>query len=146
MIILFTIFTLRAIAPTDDRAVIYYPDPLFDKYELSWSSVNYWIDYYDIQERDKVIRQICLETANLTSRFCIECNNLFGMHKPKLRPTTAIDRDKSMAVYSDFIASIRDYAIWQEIFYKGGDYYLFLDSHGYAEDPLYITKLKSLNQ
>jgi len=117
---------------------------LFDKNELNWYSIDYWLRVYDVQEPEAVKLQIRLETGNLTSRYCLQDNNLFGMKYPRKRQTTAIKRNKSMAVYRTWHESIKDYAIWQSYFYKGGDYFEFLKSHGYATDKGYIQKLKTL--
>jgi len=141
---IFLLVSLKLIAPTDDRIIIPGPIIYFDKYELSWYSIDYWMNVFDIQNKDIVKRQAYHETGNLTSRFCRECNNLFGMRKPLKRQTTAIGRDNGMSVYQSFIKSIEDYGIWQKCFYKEGNYYSFLKSHGYATDPLYIPKLKNL--
>jgi len=144
MITIFLLVSLKLIAPVDGRVVILEPQVLFDKYELSWKSIDYWMREFDIQNKEIAKRQVRLETGNLTSRFCRECNNLFGMRKPLKRQTTAIGKDNGMSVYRSFIKSIEDYGIWQEYFYSEGDYYDFLASHGYATDPLYIPKLKNL--
>jgi len=141
---IFLLVTLKLIAPVDDRAVIPGPQILFDKYELSWYSIDYWMNVFNIQNKEIVKRQAYHETGNLKSRFCRECNNLFGMRKPLKRETTAIGRDNGMSVYPSFVESIEDYYYWQRCFYRGGDYYDFLASHGYATDPLYILKLKNL--
>ena len=133
-------------APVVNEIVILKSEPLFDKNVLSWYSIDYWINYYQVKEPEIVKYQIRLETGNLTSRFCKQRNNLFGMKKPRKRQTTAIGRDKSMAVYRDFKDSILDYKYWQDYFYESGDYYVFLQSHGYATDRHYITKLKNLKQ
>jgi len=138
--------SLKLIAPVDDRVIIPGPVIYFDKYELSWYSIDYWMSVFDIQNKDIVKRQAYHETGNLKSRFCIECNNLFGMRKPLKRETTAIGRDNGMSVYPSFVESIEDYGIWQQYFYSEGDYYDFLASHGYATDPLYIPKLKNIKK
>lgn len=148
MITLFLILILNftLIAPAGERRLfISAGEILFDKNELSWYSIDYWIQFYGIREPEKVKRQIKHETAHLTSRICKQDNNLFGMKYPQKRKTVAIGRDKSMAVYKTWQDSILDYAIWQGCFYSEGDYYEFLKSHGYATDTRYIEKLKRLN-
>jgi len=142
---LFTLTTAILSAPNMEVCYIPESEPLFIKETLSWASINYWLIEYDVKQIDVVKAQIRLETGNLSSRYCRERNNLFGMKKPRKRQTTAIGRDKSMAVYSHFSESIRDYAYWQDLFYKGGDYYQFLKRHGYATDKKYVEKLKLIN-
>jgi hypothetical protein len=111
---------------------------------LNWSNIDWWMDYYQIKAIPYVKAQIWLETGNLTSRFCKEHNNLFGMKLAHKRPTTAIGQRNKMAYYADWIESIEDYKIWQDQYYNGGDYLSFLQSHGYAEDIWYKWKLKRL--
>ena len=60
------------------------------------------------------------------------------------RPTTAIGRNKNgSAIYYSWKHSIIDYALWQDKYYKGGDYYKFL-SRVYAEDSVYTRKLRGV--
>ena len=113
-------------------------------HDLSWEAISYWLEYYDVKHRDVVKRQIMLETGNLTSRICIENRNLFGMREPRVRETTALGTKNHHAYYASYHASIRDYALWQSYSYKGGDYYAFLSSVGYATAPHYIQTLKRL--
>jgi flagellum-specific peptidoglycan hydrolase FlgJ len=68
------------------------------------------------------------------------------MNYPAKRKTTAIGKDIHKAIYPDWQRSIEDYLIWQEKYYKGGDYYEFLETHGYATDLKYKEKLMKLNK
>jgi len=145
IIILLIFLPLKLTAPADMKIPVIKEGGQFDRYTLSWASVDYWLGFYEVKEKDIVKAQIRLETGNLQSRYCLECNNLTGMKKPRKRETTAIGRDKSMSVYSHFSESIRDYRIWQDKFYRGGDYYEFLVKQKYAQDKQYIEKLKKLN-
>jgi flagellum-specific peptidoglycan hydrolase FlgJ len=97
---------------------------------------------YDIQYPDIVLAQIRLETGNLSSYLCKENKNLFGMKQPRKRETTSIGEHKGFAVYDSYASCIKDYALWQNSRYQGGDYYSFIQDIGYAEDPEYITKLQ----
>ncbi len=110
---------------------------------LTWDNIEWYMEYYHVREPGIVKTQIKHETANLTSRFCREQNNLCGMRLARLRPTTAIGEGNRMAKYSKWQESLLDYAIYQSKYYKGGDYFLFLTKHGYATDKKYIKKLKS---
>ena len=114
--------------------------------QLTWSNVDWWLKYYQVEFIPIVKAQIWLETGNLSSKYCRENNNLLGMKLPKRRQSTAIGRLDGMAYYSTWIHSIEDYSIWQKYFYKEGDYYKFLYGKGYAEDPYYIWKLKKLEK
>jgi hypothetical protein len=112
---------------------------------LCWSNIDRYISEIDIREPEIVKAQIRHETGNLTSRFCREQNNLFGMRLAHSRETTAIGEGNHMAIYRSWQESLKDYKIWQDKYYSTGDYYRFLSKHGYAEDPYYNWKLKKLN-
>lgn len=147
MITIFLILiNLTLTAPDNGRADVPAGEVLFDRDVLSWYSIDYWLNVYEVRETDIVKRQIRLETGDLTSRICRECNNLFGMKKARKRQTTAIGRERNgTAVYKDFKDSIRDYKLFQDYFYSGGDYYNFLRLLPYAVDPEYVNKLKRIN-
>ena len=87
----------------------------------------------EVQHKDIVLRQVILETGWLTSYSCKHRHNLFGFrYKGKYLE------------FDSWEDSIAYYSRWQKRHYKGGDYYQFLKDRGYAEDPGYITKLKSI--
>ena len=142
IILILLLFSVRVYGPAED--VIYILKTKEECIQLTWSNVDFWLDYYKIENSDVVKAQIWLETGNLSSKFCKENNNLFGMKLPKRRQTTAIGKLDGMAYYPSWVHSIADYALWQRYFYKKGNYYDFLYNHGYAEDPYYIVKLKKL--
>ena len=111
---------------------------------LSWENIEYWIDTLGIQHKEVVLQQIALETGNLTSDICFENNNLFGMKEPRIRETTAIGTNRGHAMYPTYIDSIKDYFLYQQNMYDGGDYYAFLKRIGYATAPNYTLYLKRL--
>lgn len=114
-------------------------------YKLTWDNIDYWLDYFEVEQQEIVKQQIFLETGNLSSKICIENRNLFGMRMPSVRETTAIKKQHGHALYSNYIMSIEDYAIWQKRFYDGEeDYYEFLTRVGYATEPTYIERLKTV--
>lgn len=80
-----------------------------------------------------VLKQSKLETGNYTSKVCKTKNNLFGIRKG--------NNYKSYETWKDCIA---DYKRLFSKKYKGGDYYEYLRTVGYAEDPKYINKLKEM--
>lgn len=82
---------------------------------------------------DVVLRQARLETGNFTSKLCKTKHNIFG-----------IKRGNKYAAYKDWRECVKDYKRRISSRYKGGDYYAFLRRIGYAADPRYIAKLKSL--
>jgi len=102
---------------------------------------NYCIEI-GIQHPGIVLAQSRLETGNFTSSMCKVNNNLFGMKEAKQRRTTALGTRNKHAYYSNWKQSVYDYLLWQNKYYKGGDYYEFLLSVGYATDKEYLNKLK----
>jgi uncharacterized FlgJ-related protein len=116
-------------------------------HQLNWNNIDYWLDAYKVEHKEIVKHQIFLETGNLSSDICHTNNNIFGMRFPRVRKTTAIGSRKGFATYSNYVDSIRDYAIWQDTMYEGEhDYYVFLDNVGYCEGDSYINRLKYIDK
>ena len=81
-----------------------------------------------------VLAQARLETGNFTSRRCKVDHNLFGMKK-----------GRHYAKYNHWRESVKDYKERISSRYKrGGNYYSFLRSIGYAEEREYIQKLQKI--
>lgn len=87
----------------------------------------------NIPHAEIVLAQSKLETGGYTSKLCKTHNNIFGIRK-----------NNKYKRYGDYIACIADYKKHISSKYKGGDYYLFLERLGYAEDPEYTKKLKNI--
>lgn len=100
---------------------------------------------YNIEHPEIVYRQAVHETADFKSRVFREGNNLFGMKYPNKRETTAVGVHRKHAKYQSWIDSVIDMKLWQDYhkrFYKKyPTYYKFLEAR-YAEDRLYVQKLK----
>ena len=96
------------------------------------------------------ICQFVLETGWFTSDSFVKYNNLSGMKFPEIRYSVAISEKLGHSSYSHWTDSVDDYYLWLVYRIKKGcdtsDYYLFLKTIGYAEDPLYISKLKSIEE
>lgn len=104
-------------------------------------------DYCDsigIKHPDIVTKQCMYETGHLKSDIYRDNNNLFGMKLARKRTTTATGSNRGFAAYTDWRSSIDDYKIWQDSYYKGGDYYQFLTSHGYSTRENYCETLKDI--
>jgi flagellum-specific peptidoglycan hydrolase FlgJ len=78
-----------------------------------------------------VLAQAKLETGNFKSYLFKVSNNLFGFRN-----------FNGYIKYSSWKESVKAYKDWQTRKYKGGDYYEFLENIKYAEDTLYVYKLK----
>lgn len=84
-----------------------------------------------IKHPEIVYAQYRLETGNGVSRAFTEYNNAFGfIYKGRLM------RFKSVK------ACVEYYKTWQDKRYVRGDYYVFLQKIGYAEEEGYIEMLK----
>lgn len=78
-----------------------------------------------------VLAQAKLETGNFKSYLFRCSNNLFGFRN-----------FNGYIKYESWKESVKAYKNWQTRKYKGGDYYDFLEYIKYAEDTLYVYKLK----
>ena len=87
-----------------------------------------------VQHADIVLRQAILETGWFKCTKCsLSRNNIFGFwYKKKY---IEFDNWKDCVAY---------YKRWQDRHYSGGDYYVFLKKVGYATDPSYVKRLKSI--
>lgn len=94
------------------------------------------LDYYGVQHPDIVYAQAILETGYFNSRVYREYNNLFELYN---------SRTKDYYKFNHWVESVIAYLEYIQYKYKPpGDYYEFLDSIGYAEDPNYTNKLKRI--
>jgi hypothetical protein len=102
--------------------------------ELTIDNVYNYIKYLEIKYDSIVLKQVILETGNLSCSNCsLDVNNLFGFRY-----------NKQYIKFDHWKHSIRYYANWQYRKYKKGDYYQFLINVGYATDSNYIQKLKKI--
>lgn len=109
--------------------------------------------------------QALLESGRFTSFLFKKTNNLFGMRYPAQRKTTAIglylvkegefikgdqkDIKKyaarpNYAVYETWEDAVEDYKIWQDYSFKVSEKYFTFLNKIYAEDTLYIQKVRRL--
>jgi hypothetical protein len=103
------------------------------------------LKFEDIIERDWILSQAFLETGYLTSRRCIEDNNLFGMKMPHVRQTTACaETSDGFAIYRTWYDSVEDMRLFQQYYRSKGwnleNYPSFLE-RVYAQDKHYLHKL-----
>ena len=93
--------------------------------------------YYEIQYPEIVTAQSILETGHYKSEVCLQYNNLFGLYNSKKRDYYSFNHwTESVKAYYDLV----------QYRYKEGDYYTWLSKIGYAEDPNYIAKVKSVQK
>jgi len=127
-------------------SIAMYQDSINHILDFSEDNVVYFLNFYRIEYPDTVLKQTLHETNLFKSKIFIENNNLFGMKHPKQRPTTSVADSQGYALYHNYIESIKDYKIFQTLYYKGGDYYQFLINSGYAEDPDYTKKINNIRK
>ena len=97
--------------------------------------------YFNIQHPDIVYSQAILETGNFKSKLCKEHNNLFGLYN---------SYKFEFYRYNHWVESVIAYKEKIQNKYKvkppNEEYYKFLKNIGYATDPIYIEKLKRINE
>lgn len=84
-----------------------------------------------------VLAQAILETGWFRSSVCRSKHNLFGLTNP---------RTGKYYEFNHWTESVRAYYTKVQYKYKGGNYLLWLDEIGYAEDPKYIIQLNKVFQ
>jgi len=110
------------------------PSSEYPPFTLTVENLKTALENAGVQHADIVLRQAILETGWFK---CTECslsrNNIFGFwYKKKY---IQFDNWKDCVAY---------YKRWQDRHYKGGDYYVFLKKVGFATDPSYVKRLKSI--
>lgn len=94
------------------------------------------LEYYGVLHPDIVRAQAILETGHFRSKVFLEYNNLFGLYNSSKKEYFKFNHwTESVVAYLKFI---------QYRYEPPDDYYQFLENIGYAEDPLYISKLKKV--
>ena len=82
-----------------------------------------------------VVAQAILETGWFRSSVCRNKHNLFGLTNP---------RTGKYYEFNHWTESVRAYYTKVQYKYKGGNYLLWLDEIGYAEDPNYLVEIISI--
>ena len=101
--------------------------------ELNIENLRYFIYTQISSNQNIILKQAILETGWLKSVNCKKNNNLFGL--------TNLKGYYKFKHWKESVIFYRD-RIHKK--YKKGDYYVFLDNLGYAEDTLYVQKLKMI--
>ena len=94
-----------------------------------------------------VLAQAKLESNNFTSKIFKQNNNMFGMRRAHQRITTAQDERNTYALYRDWIDGVHDMGMYQSTVMcsvSSEEGYFNKLGERYAEDSLYVTKLKSI--
>lgn len=94
-----------------------------------------------------VYAQAQLESGGFKSHIFKENNNFFGMREAKLRPTTNKGTENNHAYFETWKDCVVDYALYQASYLhdlKTEDEYFQYLGQNYAEDPNYVSKLKTI--
>lgn len=92
--------------------------------------------------------QALLESGGFKSNLFRTNNNCYGMRQPGKRATTSIGEQYRYASYNSWKECVMDRVLYNCLYLSDikteSQYYEYLSKAGYAEDPNYILKLKSL--
>ncbi len=139
---LFANFSILTTKQLEDK----YNDVIEKWVDINFSEQNLIMAMYDleIQHKEIVFRQAYVESGNFKSKLFKKGNNMFGMKRASQRVTTALKKTiGGYATYQHWIHSIIDYKLWQGET-KIKDYKTFLKKRNYAQNPNYISHLKSV--
>ena len=133
LIVCFTVLVKKC---TKDDMVLLPEYPYYLLEEVNEEVLYKTLVHYEFPEPAIITAQAILETGNFKSRLCLDKNNLFGLYNSSKLKYYEFDSWVScIFAYKKYILNkYRD----------GEDYYHFIQRIGYAEDPKYIEKLKSI--
>lgn len=107
---------------------------------------------YSFKDVIYLLKQSDHETGYLTSGFSLTYNNVFGMHYPYTRPTTALGKVNGdggeVATYSDIYNSVYDRFLWDNYndIHNSINYQTQVLQHNYNLNPNYNNIVNSLKQ
>lgn len=131
-------YSLHHLVHKEQSEVMLLPEnPYYLLEEINEEVLFKTLQHFDCPIPATVTAQAVLETGNFKSKLCLEKNNLFGLYNSKKHEYFEFDSWIScIFVYKDMI-----YSRYNP---KKEDYWQFLESIGYAEDPEYVNKVKTL--
>ena len=112
-------------------------DDFFKDEEATAINMLIACEYFGIKYPKIVTAQAILESGNFKSNVFRKYNNPFGLYN---------SHKKDYYKFNHWTEAIVAYQNLIEYKYKGGDYYSFLDSIGYATDTSYIKKVKAIEK
>ncbi len=157
----------------DSSQALFTAKPIDLKYleadirQLTIDDVRKEIELQQILCADEVLAQVRLESANLKSYLFLKTNNMFGMRYPAKRPTAAVGiylpgkdttiigdqstlkryaAQNNYAVYNHWRDAVADYKLWQQHNFKVQERYTEFLGRVYAEDSLYVTKIRRMSR
>lgn len=121
----------------EDTAIVLEQPEFFLSDTITVEGLYKACEYYEIQQPDIVVAQAILETGFFKSDLCLKRHNLFGLFN---------SRTMDFYSFNHWTESVKAYYDLVQYRYKEGDYYAWLSKIGYAEDPNYIAKVKSVQK
>lgn len=106
--------------------------------ELNDSILYLALIHYDVKNPKTVLAQAKLESGNYTSYHCRVRNNFLGLYNSRKKEYFRFDH------WTDCIKGYKNMVEYK--LRDGEDYYDFLLRIGYAEDPLYLNKIKRIEE
>ena len=103
---------------------------------ISENNLKKAINYYGLLYPEVVFSQAILETGRFRSPIFKKYNNLFGLYNSKKKDYFKFDH------WSESVKAYKDYV--QRKYNPPSCYYEFLEELPYAEDPLYLFKVKQI--
>lgn len=119
----------------EDTAIVLEQPEFFLSDTITVEGLYKACEYYEIQQPDIVVAQAILETGFFKSDLCINHHNLFGLYNSYVN---------DYYHFNHWTESVKAYRDKVQYKYNDGDYYEWLRELGYAEDTLYISKVKNL--
>ena len=128
-------FTINQCVKEDDTILLpEHPHYLLE--DINEEVLYKTLVHYEFPEPAIITAQAVLETGNFKSRLCNDNNNLFGLYNSKKLEYYKFDSWIScIFAYKKYILNKYE---------EEENYYEFLQKIGYAEDPKYIDKVKSI--
>jgi uncharacterized FlgJ-related protein len=115
--------------------------------EFSPEKLKAYILELNIRFPHIVYAQALLESGEFKSHIFKENHNFFGMKQAKQRPTTNKGTENGHAYFANWRDCVVDYAFYQAAYLNDlrteKEYFDYLGQN-YAEDPMYVSKLKKI--
>jgi uncharacterized FlgJ-related protein len=115
--------------------------------EFSPEKLKAYILELNIRFPHIVYAQALLESGEFKSHIFKENSNFFGMKQAKQRPTTNKGTENGHAYFANWRDCVVDYAFYQAAYLNDlrseSEYFEYLGQN-YAEDPMYVSKLKKI--
>jgi uncharacterized FlgJ-related protein len=115
--------------------------------EFSPEKLKAYILELNIRFPHIVYAQALLESGEFKSHIFKVNNNFFGMKQAKQRPTTNKGTENGHAYFANWRDCVVDYAFYQAAYLNDlrseAEYFDYLGQN-YAEDPMYVSKLKKI--